>query len=233
VTRGSYRPLGRLIALLCIAAFCSGSAAHAQSEPSDADLTPYAVHVNRTPRQSWPGYGVYLGNGLILTAAHVPGEVAQTKPRIEIGGLDLPATLVKQGWFETNDLTLMSVDATELPLRIRMRRMALCPKPSFPGEAVVVATPEGPARSHIVPARVAPPNVRGRFSTLIGDVATTGNSGSGVFDARNQCLLGIISRKITVWKPTPPGAPRQTMDVAKYFVPAAEIRAFLPDGVTF
>ena len=31
---------------------------------------------------------------------------------------------------------------------------------------------------------------------MISDVATTGNSGSGVFDAGNKCLLGIMSRKI-------------------------------------
>jgi hypothetical protein len=37
-----------------------------------------------------------------------------------------------------------------------------------------------------------------KFSTLISDVATTGNSGSGVFDAGNKCLLGIMSRKIFV-----------------------------------
>jgi hypothetical protein len=32
----------------------------------------------------------------------------------------------------------------------------------------------------------------------ITDAATTGNSGSGVFDAGNKCLLGIMSRKIYV-----------------------------------
>ena len=111
--------------------------------------------------------------------------------------------------------------------------MPLCEKPSYPGEAVVVATPEGTARSHIVPASVAPAPYRSRFSTLIGDVATTGNSGSGVFDALNQCLLGIISRKISVGRPARFGAPGHMIDIAKYFVPADEIRAFIPNGVTF
>ena len=89
--------------------------AHAQPAPGDADLIAYSVHVNRTPQQSWPGYGVYLGAGLILTAAHVPAEVAETKPRIAIAGLDLPTTLVRQGSLEGTDLTLLSVDATRLP----------------------------------------------------------------------------------------------------------------------
>ena len=45
--------------------------------------------------------------------------------------------------------------------------------------------------------RCFPLNVQKRFSTVISDVATTGNSGSGVFDAGQKCLLGIMSRKIT------------------------------------
>ena len=69
--------------------------ARAQSDP--AGLTALAVHINRTPKQSWPGYGIYLGNGLILTAAHVAGEFAQTKPHVLIAGQDLPAALVKEG----------------------------------------------------------------------------------------------------------------------------------------
>ena len=57
-----------------------------------------------------------------------------------------------------------------------------------------------------------------KFSTLIADVASTGNSGSGVFDPDRKCFHGIMSRKLTV----------EGKDIAKYFVPAAEIREFLP-----
>jgi hypothetical protein len=53
---------------------------------------------------------------------------------------------------------------------------------------------------------------------LIADVATTGNSGSGVFDPQRKCLHGIMSRKIML----------AGKDVAKYFVPAVEIRNFMP-----
>jgi hypothetical protein len=48
------------------------------------------------------------------------------------------------------------------------------------------------ARSHIVSPQILP-ELRGKFPTLIGDVATTGNSGSGV--PKHKCLLGIMSRK--------------------------------------
>jgi hypothetical protein len=55
-----------------------------------------------------------------------------------------------------------------------------------------------------------------------------------VFDAWKQCLLGIMSRKISVTlKGNRLGAPARTMDIAKYFVPSREIAAFIPDGVSF
>ena len=58
-----------------------------------------------------------------------------------------------------------------------------------------------------------------QFHTLIADVASTGNSGSGVFDPNRKCLLGIMSAKFTTI---------DGKDIAKYFVPAREIRDFIP-----
>jgi hypothetical protein len=212
----------------------SAELASAQAFSNDADLTSFAVHINRTPPQSWPGYGVYLGNGLILTAEHVPGNFARTKPHVLFAGEDLPAALVKEGSFENVDLTLLSIDSTKLPVHLQMRRMPLCATSPVAGETVVVATPEGTARSHVLPHVMVPLDLRGRFDTLIGDVATTGNSGSGVFDAQKQCLLGIISRKISVrLLGNALGAPARTVDIAKYFVPASDIKVFIPDGVSF
>ena len=206
--------------------------ARAQSDP--AGLTALTVHINRTPKQSWPGYGIYLGNGLVLTAAHVAGDVADTKPHVVIAGQDLPATLVKQGSLDSVDLTLLSIDGTKLPVGLQMRRTPLCEHPPFSGERVVVAIPEGTAPSRVVPRQAIPADLRGRFDTAIADVASTGNSGSGVFDAGDLCLLGIMSRKISVsLRPFTVGAPPRTVDIAKYFVPAAQIKAFIPPSVSF
>ena len=206
--------------------------ARAQSDP--ADLTAFAVHINRTPQQGWPGYGVYLGNGLILTAAHVVGPVAETKPHVVIAGQDLSAQLVKQGNLEGVDLTLLSIDRTKLPIALQMRRTPLCEHPPHAGQRVVVVIPEGTAPSRVLPRQAIPADLRGRFDTAIADVATTGNSGSGVFDADNLCLLGIISRKISIFQHSlTSGAPARATDIAKYFVPAAEIRAFIPENISF
>ena len=206
----------------------------ARAQSDHAELTALAVHINRTPKQSWPGYGIYLGNGLILTAAHVAGEFAQTKPHVLIAGQDLPAALVKEGTLDTIDLTLLSIDGTKLPVSLQMRRTPLCVRPPFAGERVVVAIPEGTAPSKILPRQAIPADLRGRFDTAIADVASTGNSGSGVFDAGDLCLLGIMSRKISVSsRPFTAGAPARTVDIAKYFVPAAQIKAFIPQNVSF
>jgi hypothetical protein len=55
-----------------------------------------------------------------------------------------------------------------------------------------------------------------------------------VFDAGDLCLLGIMSRKISVsTRPFTAGAPARAIDIAKYFVPAAQIKAFIPSSVSF
>jgi len=227
----TYSRLGLAVALVLS---CLAPEASAQVGAQDTDLQLFAVHVNRTPKQDWPGYGIYLGNGLVLTAAHVTANVLETKPRVAIGAKELPASLIKQGSFEGVDLTLLSIDAKELPIRLQMRRLPLCERGPYAGEMVVVVIPEGTARSRVLSPLAIPADLRDRFGSVIGDVATTGNSGSGVFDVLNQCLLGIISRKLSVGQIVGPfEKPARVRDVAKYFVPVRDIRAFIPGNVTF
>ena len=97
--------------------------------------------------------------------------------------------------------------------------MQLCEGPPYP---VIVVDAGHAAQSHIVSPQVLPFTLRNKFSTLIADVATTGNSGTGVFDPNRKCLLGIMSREITSQMP------EGDIDIAKYFVPAAAIRDFIP-----
>jgi hypothetical protein len=195
--------------------------AHAHAEPTDDSLRLYAVNIGTN-------YGVYLGKGLVITAAHVIGRASETMPSVRIAGMDLPAHAIKEGYFELVDLTLLSIDEQKLPIYLQMRRLSLCDNQPWPGEPVVVAIPEGTARSHVMLPALLPAYLQKRFSTVIRDVATTGNSGSGVFDAGQKCLLGIISRKITARPNTP-----DEKDIAKYFVPASTIRAFIPTEYRF
>jgi hypothetical protein len=199
--------------------------AHAQptdhAEPTDDSLRVYAVNIGTN-------YGVYLGKGLIITAAHVLGS-SHAEPTVRIAGIEMPAKAIRQGSYEWMDLTLLSLDEQKLPIYLQMRRMPLCEKAPWAGEPVIVAIPEGTARSHVMSPWLLPPAYRIRFSTVISDVATTGNSGSGVFDAGQKCLLGIMSRKISART----DAESEPKDVAKYFVPASTIAKFIPAEYRF
>ena len=216
--------------ILATAGLASLGCAHAQS--TDDSLRIYAVNILRDPPQPWTGYGIYLGRGLVITAAHVVGSASQTNPGVRIAGIDLPAKAIKEGSTERVDLTLLSIDEKKLPIYLQMRRMPLCEKPPWPGEPVIVAIPESTVRSRVVSAQLLPLDVRTKFPTLIRDVATTGNSGSGVFDAGTKCLLGIMSRKLFV-RASPSEAESEEKDIAKYFVPASTIRAFIPTEYRF
>jgi S1-C subfamily serine protease len=201
--------------------------AHAQpadhAQTTDDSLRLYAVNIVQDPPQPWTGYGIYLGKGLVITAAHVVGSAAQTKPFVRIAGMDLRAKAIREGSAQGTDLTLLSIDEQQLPIYLRMRRMPVCEKAPWVGEPVVVAIPEGTARSRIMSPLLLPPAYR-RLSSVISDVATTGNSGSGVFDAGQKCLLGIMSRKIF----TRANAESEPKDIAKYFVAASTIAKFIP-----
>jgi len=212
----------------CLAAAPLLRLSFAHADSADDSLRLYAVDIWRDPPQTWgPGRGVYLGNGLVLTAAHVVGSAARTRPSVRIAGMDLPAKAIKEGNIERVDLTLLSIDEQKLPIYLQMRRMPLCEKNPWPGEPVIVAVPEETARSHVMSPLSLPFRVQRKFSTLISDVGATENSGSGVFDAGNKCLLGIISRKFSV-RINSGDAESQEKDIAKYFVPASTVRAFIP-----
>ena len=198
------------------------------NESDDQALKVFAVHIDRTPKQSWPGYGIYLGDGLVITASHVVDKVAITKPKVVIDGLEFPAHAVKEGSLDTVDVTLLSIEPQRPPAKLDGQRLALCESAPEVGDDVIVAVPEWTTRTQIVSAEPFPFWIRLRFGTLIADVPGTGNSGSGVFDARLGCLLGIISRKLTF---RTDGVPGESSD--KYFVPATVIRDFIPKDLGF
>jgi hypothetical protein len=224
------RPTLRFWIGFCLAAASLLSLGFAHADPADDSLRLYAVDIWQDPPQSWgPGRGVYLGKGLVLTVQHVVGSAAQTKPSVRIAGMDLPATAIREGNFERVDLTLLSIDEQKLPVYLRMRRMSLCDNRPWPGEPVIVAVPEATARSHVVLPALLGRDIQNRFSTAISDITPALNSGSGVFDAGQKCLLGIISRKISRSN----SAQTVDVDIAKYFVPASVIRAFIPTEYRF
>jgi hypothetical protein len=223
----------RIVIKLCMTLLAaSPSLTGTYADFTDDSLQLYAVNIKfRAERQTWTNPGIYLGNGLVITAAHVVGNRFLTSPSLLVAGLDLPAKVVKEGAPEQVDLALLAVDKQKLPISLQMRRMPLCAMPPWPGESVIVAVPGGITRSHIMSPKLLPPDLRAKYGTVISDVATTGDSGSGVFDAWRKCLLGIMTRKIRVRLPNHPG--NEFKDLAKYFVPASTIEAFIPSENRF
>jgi S1-C subfamily serine protease len=199
----------------------------AGAEDTDRSLLAYAVGINQAAN-SRSGTGIYFGNGFVLTASHVVGRALFRSPNVTIAGRDLPARIVKQDTVEQSDLALLAVDEKQLPDALRSSRLSLCKAAPWPGEEVITVIPEEAVHSSVLSPVWLPANTR-QYNTVISDVARTGNSGSGVFDAKDKCLLGIMSRKIS--EVLDQAGERKAFDIAKYFVPVSAIEEFLPKGV--
>ena len=217
-----------ILSLSICAAFLTSSAAA-------TGWQSYAITVVRLPRHSWSGFGVYLGDGKILTAQHVVGNFLLSKPYVEIGGRTLATTLIREGSFADVDLAELGVEVDALPAEVRsLPPLPICPADAVVGTRVDVVTPAQIAQSHIISANTLPPRlfspaVIAQFPTLIGDVYSTGNSGSGVFNTGAACFLGIISRKIELTETDiVDGTPvKHVVPLAKYFVGPLVIQRFL------
>ena len=175
------------------------------------------------------GSGVYLKSGLLITAAHL--TAVEDKMSVHIAGVLFPAKVLKQGSAEDVDLSLLLIEEKKLPATIELPQMQLCEAPAWPGDPVIVVDAGHGTQSHIVSPQILPFTWRTKFSTLIADVATTGNSGSGVFDPITNACLASSARK-SLRRQTVEMRSREK-DMAKYFVPASTIRGFIPTDYRF
>jgi hypothetical protein len=238
----------RLAAWFCFITIAAATAPlHAQSPDSslspDDSLRIYAVNVihDRPFEEPFIGYAIYLGQGAVITAAHVLGRWPSfiSNPRVLIAGQELPAKIIKNGSSETIDLALLSVDEARLPVSLRLRRNPLCKEPPKAGENIIVALSYGTVRSQIVSPGLLPPKYRANFNTFIIDVPIAGGSGSGVFHAERKCLVGILTSVIWQYNYRLENGriirnlARNTIDIARHFVPASEIAEFIPPEFRF
>ncbi len=207
----------------------------ARAQISDDSLKVYAVNIIKTPpfKKQFTGDGVYLGQGMVLTAAHVVGHwPVFTRPRVRIAGQDLTAKIIKEGSFEQIDLALLSVEEARLPVSLRLRRNPLCKDPPKIGMEVINVTPEKTVRSRIISPLLIAPGLRSRFDTLITSEEA---SGSGLFDAERKCLLGIMSAKAQKYnyKKRNGRIVANANGFAGYFVSASKIANFMPPDFRF
>jgi len=206
----------RLAATVCglMAMVCASSPSLAGDAPEGAWIAPA-----RVIKDGWAGgSGIYFRMGLVITAAHLTD--AHADMRVHIAGHEIPVTVLRQGVLKDVDLSLLAIAKENMPVNITLPEVKLCRSPPWPGDPVLVVDAERATRSHIASTspQLLPFFFRHRLTSLIADVATTGNSGSGVFDPNRKCLLGIMSLKLH----------QGNKDIVKYFVPANEIREFLP-----
>jgi hypothetical protein len=225
--RGAARTGVECRAFFALLGFAAGLACGAPvARGADVDLTRYAVEIVKQPGITWHGNAIYLGQGLALTAAHVLAGRQESATTVLVAGRQLTGTIVKYGDFESVDLAIVKVDESLLPYNIRhLPLLTVCASDSQPGQPVVVVTAHSIVPSRIISPERFSPSIARRFRTLIADVDTTGNSGSGVFDAASGCLLGIMSRKIEQFAAYGVETQRPRLR-AKYFIPASLIREF-------
>ncbi len=205
-------------------------AAPARSQDIDDSLKVYGVHVDRTPGQSWTGLGIYLGQGIVLTPAHVSGLGFWRPPRVDIAGKLYPTRVLKDGHFHRVDLTLLSVDVNELPVSLGLRRLPPCPDPSWPNEQVVLVTQENAVRASVVPPSRLPGGIRSAYRTAVGLAPETGGSGSAVIDANKRCLVGMITRTIEAGEMTEEAQDREVGRCRQIFHTGIGDREFLAAG---
>ena len=207
-----WRPLALCVAMILFIPSMISAGANQTETPG-----PWIVTAKIMLNERVSATAIYLKPGLIVTAAHLTVNWTADLS-VHIAGTVLPANFVKQGEVEEVDLSLFSVDDQKLPERVARIQTSLCQAPPWPGDPVIVVDYTRATQSHIVAPQILPLEFRSKFWSLIGDVDSTGNSGSGVFDPNRKCLLGIMSLKFKVGG----------RYVAKYFVPASEIREFIP-----
>ncbi len=227
--------IARLGFAALVATYLLASAqAQTADQTADDSLRVYGVNVVKTPpfEKQFTGYGIYLGQGFVITAAHVVGHWPLfTHPRVLVAAQNLPAKVVKLGSFETIDLALLSVDESLLPVSLRLRRNPLCKEPPKVGMQVVNVLPQGTSRSQIISPLLTPAELRNKLDTLIN---TPKESGSGIFDAQRKCLLGIVSAKVEKYQyQINNGQVTAPIGYAGYFVTASKIANFIPSDLHF
>ena len=127
-----------VIGLVCLAV------GGARAEPTDSWVQEYVVQILWGPERDFGGSGVYLGKGLVITAAHVVGPQSRT---VGIDGVSLAARLIKGGG--DPDLSLLSMDERTLPTSLLERRMPLCQEQPPVGAPVILGAVRGITRTSI------------------------------------------------------------------------------------
>lgn len=170
------------------------------------------------------GSGVFLGHGLVLTAAHVVA-VDPGNPRVTVllDGRRLDGQVVRTGQSEKLDLALIRLrDADLSPERREQAMVPVCPANPEPSQPVTVVAMGQAVTSFTIPKGLTSDGHEESWTNLLTTGFKQGNSGGGVFSIRQKCLWGIVNLELGGTSKTT-GKP---IDLTA-FVPAARIAPFL------
>lgn len=139
------------------------------------------------------GSGIFLGDGLILTAAHVIApDPKVTKVSVILDGWRTDAQLLAKAPGGV-DLALLKIAPDEISLlRRQLPPVALCAGGMTPNQPVIVAAQGNVTLSRTVGAPVRSNTLNGDWRTILATGYSHGASGGGVFDAQQGCLAGIL-----------------------------------------
>lgn len=174
------------------------------------------------------GSGVYLGEGLVLTAAHVVKyDPDHSHVTVLLDGIRTDGNLVFDGQKHNVDLALIKLEASELlPKRRDQTPVPLCLANPAPNQPVVVAALGTVSNALTIPSAIASDATAAKDTGTWTNILTIGyhqgNSGGGVFHPREGCLWGIINKEM--------GGPLKGSGVVvdlTAFVPASKIAPFI------
>jgi hypothetical protein len=209
------------IVAILVAVAMPAAAQPAGAEPAEAAMpAALGVQIEKPAGDSVhfsQGSGIFLGDGLVLTAAHVltPNPQMRTASVI-MDGWRTDARLVTTAPAGL-DLALLEIAPEDLSLQRRqLPPTALCATGTGPNQPVVVAAQGTVSLSRTVGAPIRSTALNGDWTNILATGYSHGASGGGVFDAQKGCLAGILII----------AASGQGIDLTE-FLPAAKIAAFL------
>ncbi len=172
------------------------------------------------------GSGVLIGDGMVLTAAHVIAVNPQDpKVTVYIDNRRVDGLVAYSGQADHLDLALIKVDPMALPpTRRGLESVSPCSRNPGPAQPFVVAW-MGKTSQETTLLRADPPKDgadHGRYSTMLAAGHPKGASGGGVFDPQQGCLAGIMVAD-GVFGTEIVGVPHEVT----VFLPASDIASFL------
>ena len=170
------------------------------------------------------GSGVFLGDGLVLTAAHVV-DVNPDDPKITVvvDGWRIDGAVVQDGQAETEklDLALVKIDQSVLSERRRAQpAVPVCAANPGPSQPVVVASLGTVTQAATISTPITSDGQTGDWTNLLSTGYHHGNSGGGVFSPGRGCLWGIINLELS-------GPVEGRFVDLTAFIPATKIAPFL------